>query len=346
VESEEWKDRILKKGGLVITLRNNTQMHMERIVSNLNCGVWRKEPPMTINPESVIEFGCEYSGTFNGKVEGNITYKYIEGEIKGSLTRSYNFIKCSWNSSSSSQTFSEEKIDGFGNYFFTLQRSLSSKNSVMWTIQQMLLSSQMNQNSQSSMLNQSILNQPNVVLNVPTIRQQQQHFAQNPQLVMSDSEKQKIEKEIIAKMNKMAEMDLPKSLDNQTGLNVYYRNALTFWEQGIQAKKSGDTERAYILYLKFTTFLLERIPMHINYSNSRYDNEKLECRSKCPKVIQDMEIMQKEILEKKIRELVNDRVTQQNEIQSLGLPDVPKSVVSPQQKNVNSKKDSTSKVKK
>lgn len=60
-------------------------------------GKWRKEPPQFLTPQQYIEFGSESTGTHSGfGIEGHVTYKYIEGENKNSLMRSYNFIKVTW----------------------------------------------------------------------------------------------------------------------------------------------------------------------------------------------------------------------------------------------------------
>eukprot|EP01114_Cavostelium_apophysatum_P009924 TRINITY_DN2324_c0_g2_i1.p1 TRINITY_DN2324_c0_g2~~TRINITY_DN2324_c0_g2_i1.p1 ORF type:complete len:370 (-),score=75.06 TRINITY_DN2324_c0_g2_i1:35-1144(-) len=312
--TEEWKQQLSKaKCGILVVVQNKTRMHMERIAHNVNTGIWRKEPPQFIGPESIAEFGTESTGLLGTKTDGYVTYKYLEGEKKDSLIRSYNFVKFTWNGSMmGTPQLAEEKVEGNGNYYFNVTRTSPSKNVVVWLITEKL----MDASYQQQLYMQTQISGFNAIpRNTSPVVQQltQPQFHAPP----AETDDKRLDREILAKLTAKAEEGLPETLDNRTGLNVYYHMALQFWEQGMQAKKAGDTERAYILFLKFTTMLLERIPTHLSYQNARHDNDKAACRAKCPRVMQDMEAMQAEIIAVKKREMAMNPVTH------IVLPDVP-----------------------
>jgi len=113
--------------------------------------------------------------------------------------------------------------------------------------------------------------------------------------VLTPAEENKIGAEIIAELNEQAEEEMPV-IDNKTGINIYYHIAQQYWEQGITAKRLGDVERAYIMFMKYTVFILQHLPSHMSYNLSRFDNDKISARSKCNKVLKDLESLQAAII--------------------------------------------------
>jgi len=268
-----------------LILNNKTTKSMERISFAVNVGSWVKEPPPFISAESFGEFASEYAGF--------VIYKYIVGQSV--LPNSpYNYVKCSWSAPGADfrRTYLEEKGDGIHGFFFDLQK-LPHNNSVVWQIAEKLA---------------AIPQQP-------------------PQQVVSsamDPREKQIENEIIAMMNKQAEQNMP-TLDNRTGVNNYYYVANQWFDQATQARKFGDIETAYILFLKYTTFILHKIPSHLSYNLPRFAEDRSSARARCVKIMKDLESLQRQVIEKKKKEMTNQDMIALPEIPSF--PMVPKSQV-------------------
>jgi hypothetical protein len=73
--------------------------------------------------------------------------------------------------------------------------------------------------------------------------------------------------------------------------------------QANMAKKIGDLETAYILYMKFTTFVLQSLPTHLSYNATRFDDEKVASRTKCVKALKELEVMQDQIIQRHNQEM-------------------------------------------
>lgn len=85
-------------------------------------------------------------------------------------------------------------------------------------------------------------------------------------------------KDIIRQIAEEAEHSLPV-IDNKTGLNNYYYLANQWWEAGNRAKKTGDIKTAYLNYMKFVTFVLDKIPTHLSYNLGKFADDKTAARA-------------------------------------------------------------------
>jgi len=101
-------------------------------------------------------------------------------------------------------------------------------------------------------------------------------------------------KNIIAELNALAETNIPIVRDSQA-IAVLYKSADNLLQQAIVAHKSGNLEKAYVLYLRFTNFVLSRLPAHISYNHNCNIDDKATYRAKCVKVVKELENLQAQI---------------------------------------------------
>jgi len=132
---------------------------------------------------------------------------------------------------------------------------------------------------------------------------------------------QDLRNQTIQELNQQAEKALPP-IDNHTGLNIYYHMAQQWWEQGNLARKTGDLDTAYVCYMKFTTFVLEKLPGHLSYQNSKFADDKTSARAKCIKVLKELENIQAQIVPKRKEKNVTENP-------ELTFPQVPTSIMFP-----------------
>jgi len=78
--------------------------------------------------------------------------------------------------------------------------------------------------------------------------------------------------------------------------------AAQWWENGTRAKKNGDIATAYHELMKFTTFVLQRLPSHLSYNLGKFEEDKVGARAKCIRVFEDLEAMQPKLVEMKMKE--------------------------------------------
>jgi len=55
--------------------------------------------------------------------------------------------------------------------------------------------------------------------------------------------------------------------------------------------------------MKYTTFILEKLPLHIGYANSKFDDDKNAARAKCSKLLDEIAKLKEALIAKKIYEL-------------------------------------------
>eukprot|EP01107_Rhizomastix_libera_P013998 TRINITY_DN4142_c0_g1_i2.p1 TRINITY_DN4142_c0_g1~~TRINITY_DN4142_c0_g1_i2.p1 ORF type:complete len:172 (+),score=52.12 TRINITY_DN4142_c0_g1_i2:563-1078(+) len=87
---------------------------------------------------------------------------------------------------------------------------------------------------------------------------------------------------------------LPASRD--IPLSSLYFDANKMWENARLFRTKGDAESAYLYFLKYTTYVLQRIPFHPTYSLPMYDDDKQAAKNKAGIALKQLEILKGEIL--------------------------------------------------
>eukprot|EP01118_Nematostelium_gracile_P019229 TRINITY_DN8841_c0_g1_i1.p1 TRINITY_DN8841_c0_g1~~TRINITY_DN8841_c0_g1_i1.p1 ORF type:complete len:246 (+),score=43.43 TRINITY_DN8841_c0_g1_i1:106-738(+) len=95
----------------------------------------------------------------------------------------------------------------------------------------------------------------------------------------------------------MADSNFPVVRDS-IAIAVLYKAADNLLNQAIIAHKSNDLEKAYVYYMKFSTFVLQHISMHGSYNNFNNMDDKAKYRAKCVSVIKEIENLQGQIRHK------------------------------------------------
>eukprot|EP00027_Filamoeba_sp_ATCC50430_P009413 CAMPEP_0168544010 /NCGR_PEP_ID=MMETSP0413-20121227/2196_1 /TAXON_ID=136452 /ORGANISM="Filamoeba nolandi, Strain NC-AS-23-1" /LENGTH=415 /DNA_ID=CAMNT_0008574011 /DNA_START=28 /DNA_END=1271 /DNA_ORIENTATION=+ len=139
---------------------------------------------------------------------------------------------------------------------------------------------------------------------------------------------QKILDGYLDSLNQKSEEEMPP-IDGHTGINIYYHMAQTWWDQGNHARKNGNLEDAYILFMRYMTFVLERIPAHMSYGLMKNDDYRSAAKAKCVKLMKELEPMQQQLVEAKKKELLDNPT-------GLAFPSVPSHHSNPPPNNNNS----------
>lgn len=89
-----------------------------------------------------------------------------------------------------------------------------------------------------------------------------------------------------------------------SGIAIYvlYTNGV----QGNFARKNGNMEEAYVLFMRYMTFVLEKLPAHMSYALMKNDDYKSAAKSKCVKLMKELEPMQQQLVESKRQELLDN----------------------------------------
>jgi len=115
-----------------------------------------------------------------------------------------------------------------------------------------------------------------------------------------------LKKTKLQELTELSEQDIPLVLSTVT-IDVYYRDAESMWRKATTTNQAKDFEKAYVCYLRFSTFVLHHIPKHLSYNTASNTDNKVLNRTRCNQALKEITELQEKISTKYNERIENSR---------------------------------------
>ena len=97
--------------------------------------------------------------------------------------------------------------------------------------------------------------------------------------------------DIIKKLNECASV----TMNADFGLQLWYRTASQTIKQAVALDREHESTKAYVLYMRFVTLVLQELPRHPNYGDPATTRQQQAFRKKCSDVLDRLEALKGKI---------------------------------------------------